>query len=153
MFKFTKSNIFTPEWVLLIIIPSTQFKIKKNDFEGTHLFITAVHYRMLRLTSGDQDLRPVQTCSPEGCPHPQQTSADIWWLATEAHMVGERAVCIPLECFFVFNIFAHCCSHPIQKKNYPIKYFQDSLYISENKKNCTLTWTHILPCSYFLHQI
>ena len=46
MFKFTKSNIFPPEWVLLIIIPSTQFKIKKNDFEGTHLFITAVHYRM-----------------------------------------------------------------------------------------------------------
>ena len=37
-----------------------------------------------------------QTCSLEAPP-----DVDIWWLAIEAHMVGEQAVHILLECFLV----------------------------------------------------
>ena len=34
-----------------------------------------------------------------------QQGADIWWLATEACMVGEQVVCILLGCFLVTSTF------------------------------------------------
>ena len=49
------------------------------------------------MTSGDQDQRPIQTCSLEEPP----PDADIWWIATEACTVSECEVHILLECFLV----------------------------------------------------
>ena len=43
----------------------------------------------------------MQTCSLVDLTVQDSTGADIWLLAAEAHMVGERAVCILLECFLV----------------------------------------------------
>ena len=51
------------------------------------------------LCKGPLCTRPrLETCSLED---PTPTSADIWWLAIEARMVGEWVVCILLECFLV----------------------------------------------------
>ena len=55
---------------------------------------------LLLVTSGGQDWRFVQTCSPEEPP-------PNWYLhlvATKAHTVGKRVVCILLECFLVTMI-------------------------------------------------
>ena len=43
----------------------------------------------------------MQTCSLVDLTAHGFPSADIRGLATEVHMVGERAVCILLECFLV----------------------------------------------------
>ena len=57
---------------------------------------------LLLVTYGGQDCRHVQNCSLEDLiVPPPPTGADIWWLATEACIVGERAVRILLECFLV----------------------------------------------------
>ena len=53
------------------------------------------------VTSSGQDWKAVQTCSLVDLTVQSSTGDDIWWLATEAHMVGERAVCILLECILV----------------------------------------------------
>ena len=47
------------------------------------------------MTSGGQDWKPVQTCSPE-----DPSDADFWWLMKHAY--GRQAVVrIVLECFLV----------------------------------------------------
>ena len=43
----------------------------------------------LLVTSGGLDWRPVQICSLEDFTVQAPSSADIWWLANEAHTVGE----------------------------------------------------------------
>ena len=66
----------------------------------------------LLVTSGDQDWRPIQTCSLEGHPPPPL----IYLVANEVRMVGKWAVRILLECFLVTYSIPknHTISHLVQ---------------------------------------
>ena len=53
---------------------------------------------------GAEDWRPVQTCSLENLTVQSPTSADIWWLTTEACKMDVQEVRILLE-YFLVNFF------------------------------------------------
>ena len=57
----------------------------------------------LLLTSGGQHWRLVQACSLEDPLHPPP-SRTTSVVATEAHMVYKRALCILLECFLIVQL-------------------------------------------------
>ena len=56
---------------------------------------TSLYRNPLLVTSGGQDWKPVQTCSPEDPP-----DADFWWLMKHAYS-RQAVVRILLECFLV----------------------------------------------------
>ena len=49
--------------------------------------------------------RPIQTYSLKDTPH---TNAEIWWLTTEAQIVGEWAIDILMDCFLVTKYIEVC---------------------------------------------
>ena len=56
---------------------------------------------ILLVTSGSQDWTPVQTCSLVDSP----SNGYLHLVATEAHTVDKRVVCILLECFLVSKFY------------------------------------------------
>ena len=122
---------------------AVSFRVQfRPSFFGNNTFITARQRSCRKVIfsrvclSHDTAPLPIQGPNPSlhraPAPFPVQgpgtplPGADIWWLAIEDHMVGERVVRILLECFLVIYDFYFSLLHVLSQVGRKIYFFASS---------------------------